>query len=407
MARTLRDSKLDTREARARLKVRGKPYWRLIEPGLHLGYRRLAGKPGTWCLRRYVGQQAYAVETLGAAADDFGNADGRGVLSYAQAQRALLGRKAKVGATITVATAIERYLAHLADRGKPVDDTTYRVNALILPSLGGVEIGALIPEQIRAWLSALAKSAPRSGAAPDKLDAEARRRRQASANRTFTILRAALNLAFHDGHAPSDSAWRRVKAFRDVEVACVRYLTVAECQRLINASESPLRQLVQAGLQTGARYGELGRLEVRDFNPDVGTLNIRISKSGRSRHLVLTGEGQAFFARLCAGRDGRAPMLAGRWTDTGNLTKPMRQACERARIKPPVSFHALRHTWASLAVMNGVPLMVVAKNLGHADTRMVEKHYGHLAPSYIADAIRAGAPRFGIEPDTVVTPLAR
>jgi hypothetical protein len=48
--------------------------------------------------------------------------------------------------------------------------------------------------------------------------------------------------------------------------------------------------------------------------------------------------------------------------------------------------------------MNGTPLMVVAKNLGHADTRMVEKHYGHLAPSYVADAIRAGAPRFGIEP---------
>jgi hypothetical protein len=45
--------------------------------------------------------------------------------------------------------------------------------------------------------------------------------------------------------------------------------------------------------------------------------------------------------------------------------------------------------------MNGVPLIIVAKNLGHADTRMVEKHYGHLAPSYVADAIRAGAPRFG------------
>ena len=57
---------------------------------------------------------------------------------------------------------------------------------------------------------------------------------------------------------------------------------------------------------------------------------------------------------------------------------------------------SLRHTWASHAVMNGVPLLVVAKNLGHADTRMVEKHYGHLAPSYIADAIRAGAPRFGM-----------
>ena len=41
------------------------------------------------------------------------------------------------------------------------------------------------------------------------------------------------------------------------------------------------------------------------------------------------------------------------------------------------------------------PLLVVAKNLGHSDRRMVEKHYGHLAPSYIADAIRQHAPRFG------------
>jgi hypothetical protein len=52
--------------------------------------------------------------------------------------------------------------------------------------------------------------------------------------------------------------------------------------------------------------------------------------------------------------------------------------------------------------VNGVPLLVIAKNLGHSDTRMVEKHYGHLAPSYIADAIRAGAPRFAtLEADGV------
>jgi integrase len=51
----------------------------------------------------------------------------------------------------------------------------------------------------------------------------------------------------------------------------------------------------------------------------------------------------------------------------------MRAACARAKLKPAVSFHILRHTWASLAVMNDTPLMVVAKNLGHVDTRMVEK----------------------------------
>jgi hypothetical protein len=57
--------------------------------------------------------------------------------------------------------------------------------------------------------------------------------------------------------------------------------------------------------------------------------------------------------------------------------------------------------------MAGVPLMVVARNLGHADTRMVERHYSHLAPSFIADAIRAGAPRFGFTPDSKVATLPR
>jgi hypothetical protein len=76
-----------------------------------------------------------------------------------------------------------------------------------------------------------------------------------------------------------------------------------------------------------------------------------------------------------------------------------------AKIKPRISFHILRHTWASLAVMAKVPLLVVAKNLGHKDTRMVERHYGHLEQSFIVDAIHAGAPRFGAAAPTSVVPL--
>jgi hypothetical protein len=55
--------------------------------------------------------------------------------------------------------------------------------------------------------------------------------------------------------------------------------------------------------------------------------------------------------------------------------------------------------------MNGVPLLVVAKKLGHADTRMVEKQYGHLAPSFIADSIRAGAPRDRVKDEKRAVPL--
>ena len=158
----------------------------------------------------------------------------------------------------------------------------------------------------------------------------------------------------------------------------------------------------QAALQTGCRYSELARLEVADFNPDSGTLTIRQSKSGKARHVVLTDESVLFFQQLNAGRYGSEIMLRktnGEVWRASHQLRPIAQACQRAKIDPPVSFHALRHTWASHAAMNGTPLLVVAKNLGHADTRMVEKHYGHLAPGYIADAIRAGAPKFGFKPD--------
>jgi integrase len=81
----------------------------------------------------------------------------------------------------------------------------------------------------------------------------------------------------------------------------------------------------------------------------------------------------------------------------------MRAACEHARIEH-AGFHTLRHTWASLSVMGGMPLLVVANNLGHADTRMVERHYGHLTQSYMDDAIDQCAPQFDmVEPGNVKT----
>src|SRR5215471_6525672 len=91
MARTLKDSSLDTRAARARLKARGKPYYRTIEEGLHLGYRKprgRKGKPATsgkWVWRRYIGNQTYVVEVIGIA-DDLTDADGVAILNFSQAQ---------------------------------------------------------------------------------------------------------------------------------------------------------------------------------------------------------------------------------------------------------------------------------------------------------------------------------
>ena len=78
---------------------------------------------------------------------------------------------------------------------------------------------------------------------------------------------------------------------------------------------------------------------------------------------------------------------SGRSWGASEQRRPLLQASEAARIEG-ANFHALRHTWASHRVMAGAPLVVVAQVLGHADTRMVDKHYGHLAPNYAHDVVR-------------------
>jgi integrase len=414
MARTIRDASLDTRTARNRLKARGKPYWRGLEPGLHIGYRKPVSGAGKWVARHYIGEEAYETETI-ATADDFSDADGVAILGFHQAQakaRARMVERAHAAAgktgPITVKDAVESYLDFLETNRRSAQFSRYAANAFILPQLGEIEIGTITKDQIEKWHLGLAKAGARIRVKrgdkqrfKDIADPEEhRRRRRSTANRILTILKAALNRAWHDGKVASDAAWRRVEPFQNVDAARVRYLTLAEATRLINACDADFRRLVRGALETGARYGELCALTVADFNPDSETIAIRQSKSGKPRHVVLTEEGAAFFHSVTAGRAGSDILFqkhdGGPWLRS-HQKDPMRKASNRAKITPPINFHGLRHTWASHAVMNNVPLLVVAKNLGHTDTRMVEKHYGHLAPSFVADAIRAGAPRFNVK----------
>jgi integrase len=401
MARRVRDRTIESREARRKLKASGKPYWRAIGRGLHVGYRK--GKTGgAWVVRRYLGKQTYQLETI-AEADDILDANGVEVLDFWQAQEvARQGRQAPKRGTYTVSDAVYAYIDRLEGRAS-WHDTKTRLEAFVLPAFGDKPIAKLEADEIRKWHRSIAKTLARCRTKPRAEQAyragslaepETARKRQASANRCLSLLKAALNQAWRDKHVESNDAWQRVELFRGVDIPRARYLSVTEAQRLINAAQGDFRILVQAALQTGARYQELARSRVADFNSDSGTLHIRKTKTNKDRHIVLTDEGREFFSQLAAGRPGSALLLGKEWKPSQQAPL-MHQACKQGSIDPPLNFHALRHTWASLSVMDGMPLMVVAKNLGHSDTRMVERHYGHLAPSYVADAVRKHAPRFG------------
>jgi integrase len=420
MAGAVKHAKLDSKTARDGLKRGRQPHWQALVPGkVHLGYQRWRGdEDGRWVLRRYIGNYTYRSTTLGRA-DDSRRADGIDVLSYEQAEakaRAMVDSPLAKIRRLTVRQAMKLYTEYKDAQGQSVSDLLNRTAVHILPDLGDLVVAELTAERLRRWLATMAATPaqtrskdgkPRYKAEPTT-DEDVRRRR-ATANRVLTMLKAALNHAFDEGHVSNRDAWgRKLKPFENVEAARVRYLTIAEARRLLNASTEEFRQLVRAGLETGCRYGELTRLQVQDFNPDVGTVTVRKSKKSKPRYVTLTEEGADFFQTHCAGRAGNELMFhhedGSAWKKS-EQSRPMREACEHARIKPAVGFHTLRHTWASLAVMADVPLLVVAKNLGHTDTRMVEKHYANLAKSYITEAIRAGAPRYGVKTDKRVVPL--
>lgn len=375
-------------------------------------------------MRDDTGRQHY--EALGAA-DDARDADGVTVFSYSQAQakaREFFKRKGaelsgdfipEVG-PFTVEKALEVYFAERERRGsKGLSKDISSARLRIIPSLGSIEVARLSARRIREWHGELVKSpklgragrfkAERKARSVDLTNEEAVRQRRATANRTLTVLKAALNHAFHEGRVASDDAWRKVKAFRETDAAVIRYLTDDECRRLVNATEGAFRNLVRAALLTGCRYGELVRMKTEDFNADAGTVTVRLSKSGKTRHVVLTDEGRELFKSMSRGRN--APEIFPR--DDDGAWKPsqqqrrLREACKRAGIEPAATFHILRHTYASTLAMRGVPMGVIAAQLGHANTRTTEKHYAHLSPNYVADTVRAALPSIGIvEPSNVI-----
>ena len=419
MPRKTRSPNLESRSARSALKARSSAYYASIDRSIDLGY--LKGKrDGSWILRYYRGDGKYGFKRF-ATADDRSEADGESVLDFWQAQhraRELYGKIAGLSGraprgNFTVADAMADYLEWQEAHRKDYYNARNRIENHILPVLGKVKAAEITTRQIEKWHRDLASTPPRLRHAADGTiqfrdhtnDPEAERKRKATANKCLTLLKAALNRARKvRDDVPSDEAWRNAEAFAKVDAARIRWLTIEECRRLINAADPGMRDLVRGALATGARYGELTRLDRADFDPDRGTLHVRTSKAGADRYVDLNDEGIELFKQLTAGRPSDAQIFrkadGSRWGKS-HQGRPFAAAVKKGKISPSVTFHGLRHSYASLALMNGMTLMVLAHNLGHTDTRMVEKHYGHLANEYKRDMIRATAPTFGLEGSNV------
>jgi len=363
-------------------------------------------------------------------------------------------------ALYTVEAAIRDYLAWFKANRKAYETTKKTCDALILPALGSLPVARLTKPRIDKWLQELATTPPKTKngypkppyavrvdtgkrtkgkgrviyeytalpydynealtliscpacskkVSPNakrcpkcdqllKWTDEMKRKRKSTANRVLTILKAALNHAWANEKVADAGAWQRVKPFKDVDAPKVAHLSEKQARKLLDAASDDFRPMAHAALLTGCRYGELARLRVADL--ERGQLYIAKTKTGKPRHVPLSAEGLKFFKALAKGKKRTDLLLThtdGSAWERAHQGRPMREACHAAGIDPPVGFHVLRHTYATLLLRSdgsqGVSIRYVAELLGDSVATCV-KHYGHVIQEDLRKEVARKLPSFG------------
>jgi integrase len=286
-------------------------------------------------------------------------------------------RQAQLGALFEAAAVpfaefLDRWLERYGQRVRP---STYdrAVQALsTVPELRRWRVHEIRAADVEDAIAAVAGRAPRQAAI------------------ALQLLKQVLKNAQQRGHRV-DAAIFALRPPRHEERE-PRFLTWDEVERL--ASFCTEGRLVAFAVLTGLRQGELFALRRRDV--DLANRVVRVergaragtatkTKSGRKRVVHLSVIAAELAAEQLVEREGRSlelvfPSPAGAmWRKDNFMARMFRPAVRRAELDG-LTFHDLRHTYASLMVAAGVTPHVIAEQLGHRDARLVLQRYGHLYP---------------------------
>ena len=254
---------------------------------------------------------------------------------------------------------MDAFAAEFLDRQAPqwkartLESNTYMVHKYILPAFGHLAVDAITVEHVKDWFASMAD-------------------RPGSANRAKPVLSVMMRMAERWGYRPHNSnPCKNAKRYRMQPKA--QFLTAEEMARLntvLTRDEFYCPQavaIIRLLMLTGCRAGEVVSLEwdwirgKRIHLPDSksGPRAIWLSSAARAvtRSSTLS-RATAPIARSCFRRVRR------RATSTTSSTNGHRIRNEAGL--PGLRIHDLRHNWASVAAMNGVDMVTVAKLLGHA-----------------------------------------
>ncbi|MEJ6404936.1 tyrosine-type recombinase/integrase [Yoonia sp. 2307UL14-13] len=210
---------------------------------------------------------------------------------------------------------------------------------------------------------------------PDQL-----RTRKKTFNALVSILRGSFEIASEHGHLSDDRPLRCLRRLPNIDRPRVIFLDRDQCRRMLIHCHPDLRDLVSGALYTGCRANELISLTAGDLDVHMRSVFIAHPKGRRTRHVLLPDEGLRFFCELAKDKSPQDRLFRktnGRlWG--GEYKTYFQRARSNAALSERLTFHGLRHTYASQLLQNGASMLTVADQLGHANTQTVAATYAHL-----------------------------
>jgi integrase len=171
--------------------------------------------------------------------------------------------------------------------------------------------------------------------------------------------------------------------------ARIRFLTRNEATVLLSELRQTSIQVAHVAtfaLYGGLRLGEVLSLKWGNVDEKHGIINVLETKNGQPRPLFITEPILLVLGEIRRGRSNQFIFKTRDGKHVAWLSNTYRRVVKKLGLndnvidrRQRVCFHTLRHTYASWAVMAGVPIFIVAKALGHKTIAMTQR-YSHLAP---------------------------
>jgi integrase len=382
------------KKPRLRLKLRKKPYFIEIAPGISLGYRRNQGA-GSWIVRAADGKGG-STQRVFAIADDVSEHDGERVLKFEAARLAAIklsgaDTSASKGSMITVGQAIDDYEADLKARSQSkfskYNATALRYHLKDTP----------LYKQPVALLEKKALADLRNGLVSSGL-------KPSTADRLGKSFKAAMNLAAkHDPRIINGKVWAEGWAL----------LPDSSTPRNIILSDAVVIAIVQKAYgadhelgvhfdvlaETGTRESQMLRIRVRDLQDDRTDPRVMMPSSFKGKNRKPGYKPVPISARLakilrteCKGRSANDPIL-------DKIDKPQAAFREFAAlvgdVDPEATPYSFRHSSIVRMLLGNIPIRIVA-SLHDTSVEIIERNYSAFITDVSDSMTRATLPDFGM-----------